>query len=1108
MKNTIKMRIKKSLNSALIIMLALTLATPTANAATVSASQKPPFQADLTSTLKLQAGSGNPTFARATTAYVQDFEGILRPVISGEARFQGARRIYNQLAVSSEDFTAGPWTKSNVSVTANQVAAPNGTMTADKIDFLAVANARIEKGTVASFTGGTGVASVWLRADSPTTLRMAAGGTQTYTDISVTTSWQRFSVTRIMTVAENGYFIVSSDGSGAKSVYAWGAQWEDVTGQSNQNPSEYVSCGVLAAPYHGAGVDCVKYSNAFNGNTVTSNVVGEASGGKITSAQAAAAGGVTAGVVDASGPMGYLAEGARTNLALQSQTFGTTWTTSNSSLSADAATAPDGTLSADKLIEDGTENVHWFLQTGIAGSPSTTYTYSVYVKPNGRSVLLGISSGSYGAQTAYNLSTNTVIAGYPVGTGSGTPFTNVSSTLTTLPNGWYRVTLTSTTIASSGTLSISVQGANPANPTPNVYTGDGASGLYVWGAQLEAGSFASSYIPTTTGTATRNADSLTYASTGNVSGTVGSAYAEVKLNGLETASDSGNNGVIDFDGNRPIFVRSRSANSLSYYDGTNNPNTFTWNDLARHSMAIVWSGASATHFFDGSANAATSFDGNFDVTDIAVGVQNSGVGQTFGTIRNVKIWKKALTGTQLTTMTNTGTATSRAAIPQTTVKAPTKTGLVGAWTFDEGTGTRANDSSGLGNTGTLVGSPVWTTGKLGKALSFTGSNYVDTGTKFPTLTTAITVSAWVNPGASQGAYADIWGNHQGGFAGMVLQQNNTTTNQYSFAYGTGTTWAGSGNFNLTANTWSHVVAVKDASYCYVYINGVEQTGVRGNCTANIQPAGNMNFSIGLGYSDAGRYFAGKVDDTRVYNRALSATEIAALYRSTAIVVNASTNTVGGSLTSGLVGLWSFDGKDMNWGTNKALDRGSGGNHGTLTGMSTSTSPAIGKIGQALRFDGVDDVVNLGTSATFNLGAGSFSLCAWFKTTGTEEDIIANSAGPDGSYLLMSYLGKVRGHIWYSGNANSIDSNATVNNGAWQHTCQVVDSTNIYLYINGSLDKSQALVGTKSGVAGTGMIGHRSTALGAAHFEGSIDDVRLYNRALSATEARALYNLGR
>ena len=207
-------------------------------------------------------------------------------------------------------------------------------------------------------------------------------------------------------------------------------------------------------------------------------------------------------------------------------------------------------------------------------------------------------------------------------------------------------------------------------------------------------------------------------------------------------------------------------------------------------------------------------------------------------------------------------------------------GLIAYWKLDDGSGTNAVDSMGFSN-GTLSGSPTWTTGKINGGVSFSGSSqYVDFGTKFPAITSAITISAWVNPGASQIQYADIWGDHESSFKGMVMQQNSNTLNQYSWGYGNGSNFSsGAGFFNLTASTWTHVVAVKDATTCYVYLNGVEQVALRGSCSSAIVPATTINFSAGRGYAGGGRFFNGKVDEVAVWNRALSASEVSQLYNS-------------------------------------------------------------------------------------------------------------------------------------------------------------------------------------------------------------------------------------
>lgn len=245
-------------------------------------------------------------------------------------------------------------------------------------------------------------------------------------------------------------------------------------------------------------------------------------------------------------------------------------------------------------------------------------------------------------------------------------------------------------------------------------------------------------------------------------------------------------------------------------------------------------------------------------------------------------------------------------LPNSVGYLPVTSGLAGWWGFDEGTGVVTFDSSGNNNNGALSGTtiPTWTSGKVGPyALNFNGNGqYVDAGTKFPLITSAITISAWVNPGATQTAYADIWGDHQDGFKGMVMRQNASTLNQYNWSYGNGINWInGSGFFNLQTNTWQHVVAVKDSQYCYVYINGTEQVSARVSCADNIVPATVINFSVGIGYSGGVRYFNGQIDDVRVYNRALSAAEINQLYSSSLSV--AFSQILGSASASTSIGLY-------------------------------------------------------------------------------------------------------------------------------------------------------------------------------------------------------------
>ena len=521
-----------------------------------------------------------------------------------------------------------------------------------------------------------------------------------------------------------------------------------------------------------------------------------------------------------------------------------------------------------------------------------------------------------------------------------------------------------------------------------------------------------------------------------------------------------------------------------------------------HHAVSTYDGANMKVYVDGVLKNTCAATGNINLTGggIEIGMFSSPGYYPFkGLIDEVRIYNRALTASEILDLYKAGDGGIIKTI------ASGKTGLVGYWPMNEGVGTRADDVSGYKNNGTLLNSPTWVTGKLGKALSFNGTNsVVDFGTKFPNITTAITVSAWVNPGSTQMTYADIWGNHQGDVKGIVMQQNAATTNQFLWSYGNGVGWTNnSGTFNLTANTWTHVVAIKDASYCYVYLNGVEQVSARGNCVSDIVPATTMNFSAGLGYAGGGRYFNGKIDDIRVYNRALSASEVSDLYKSGGqVTLNASRNNI---LTDGLVGLWSFDGKDMNWATNKSLDRSGQGNDGTLVGMSTTSSPVIGKIGQALNFQWSSYVTTTGSTSN-----GSASVFAWINPSflgtcpGASPNlceivmISSNFLFEVGSGMLSIY-----GYVFNTPQWVSI-SNSNISINKWMHVGFTYDQTTLRVYLDGEQ------IGTANvpGVIGTGgnikIGGDNNFRL----FKGKIDDVRVYNRALSATEIKQLYNLGR
>ena len=193
---------------------------------------------------------------------------------------------------------------------------------------------------------------------------------------------------------------------------------------------------------------------------------------------------------------GLLIEESRTNSITGSNAFNT-WTMSSSTVAASSVSTPEGTADAWKVVEDSLLANH---TAARAFSPvsGTTYTASVWLKSaeNGFS-LIGITGGGFPTTfISANLSTGAV------STALGTPIRAASVAYS---NGWWRVSfsLVATSALSSN---IDIRLSRDGLWANRSYLGNGVNGMYCYGAQVEAGAFATSYIPTTTGTAVRSAD--------------------------------------------------------------------------------------------------------------------------------------------------------------------------------------------------------------------------------------------------------------------------------------------------------------------------------------------------------------------------------------------------------------------------------------------------------------------------------------------------------------------------------------------------------------------------------------------------------------------------
>ena len=209
---------------------------------------------------------------------------------------------------------------------------------------------------------------------------------------------------------------------------------------------------------------------------------------------------------DASGqPLGLLIEEQRSNLLHQSEAFDNSyWSKENTNVTSDQTVAPDGTNSADKIIEANTTNTFHFVTKSMSLSAGVK-TFSAYFKKAERgfaALTLRVDSGAKRLAVIFDLTNGTVADTLTL----GSP-TQTNSTIENAGNGWYRCSVTA--YHSTGNVIALLSPQDDGNGGGNInmdYAGTVGYGVYAWGAQLEQGAFPTSYIPTSGSTVTRTGD--------------------------------------------------------------------------------------------------------------------------------------------------------------------------------------------------------------------------------------------------------------------------------------------------------------------------------------------------------------------------------------------------------------------------------------------------------------------------------------------------------------------------------------------------------------------------------------------------------------------------
>jgi hypothetical protein len=417
--------------------------------------------------------------------------------------------------------------------------------------------------------------------------------------------------------------------------------------------------------------------------------------------------------------------------------------------------------------------------------------------------------------------------------------------------------------------------------------------------------------------------------------------------------------------------------------------------------------------------------------------------------------------------------------------AVTANGLVAAYSFDEGTGTNVADASGTGNGGTVTGATWSTAGKHGGALSFDGAGDFVTvaDTASLDLSAAMTVEAWVFPTSLTGYSAIVAKERTGGGFPYGLETGAGVPDGYVT---TGPNATAAATTALAANAWTHVAASYDGANVRLYVNGVLAATKAASGAIRLS---NDALRIG-GDVTWSEWFQGRIDDVRVYNRALTAAELGTDMN--AAVVSSTPPPV-----STLVAAYGFD-----EGTGATVaDSSSKGNTGTI---SNAIWTASGRYGSALAFDGASDYVTVADSASLDLSA-ALTVEAWvFPTTGTGyQGVVAKERTGGGlPYGLEAGNGVPDGYVNTGSNSTAAGTTAPLLN-AWTHLAVTYDGTNVRLYTNGTLTTATPASGTIVNSADPLRIGGDLTW--GEWFAGRIDDVRIYSRALSAAEIQTDLN---
>ena len=573
-------------------------------------------------------------------------------------------------------------------------------------------------------------------------------------------------------------------------------------------------------------------------------------------------------------------------------------------------------------------------------------------------------------------------------------------------------------------------------------------------------------------------------------------------------------------------------NQVEFYSGSytgSNPRTgsgITISDTNWHQIIYSYDGTTWAGYLDGinKFSTARTFSLTTSSIDLLIGTFNASGFYFNGLIDEVKIYNSALTSDEIKLDYNHGSAMvlgsvstdSTGAVADnssargycvpgdtTSCSAP-----VGEWKFDEKTGTNAYDTSGNGLTGTFTGSPRWRSGKFGSGINFDGGNDwsdlisvpYNSATTFST-NKDITISAWFKSTGSSYTQT-IFDSRDGGidWAGIGLFVAGTGEVSYYIRDNGGHFINSATTSTYIDNNWHNATLVGDRDgNAVLYIDGSINVGTTQSMSTIIDITNAQNDILGNACCSASAWeeFQGTIDHVRIYNYARTPAQIAWDYN-----------------RGGPVGHWKMDECQGN----TANDSSGNGNSGTITigatGTNTSAGTCTGSAGEAwkdgvtgkynssLEFDGTDDYVSITDNSALN--SNSITVAAWIKTSGTNNySGIIDKFVNTGYQINIDNSSRLRFDIGGSP-YQTLTGTTNIETGDWFFVTATYDGTTAKVFVNGKQENS---VNYSGGITTSGqslIIGNDTEAVNR-YFNGQIDDVRVFNYALTPLQIKTLYN---